>query len=433
MESIKEKVFSILRDKWPLAVILILVAISRFGHLIFLHPPLIWADSSIYDRSAWNFVQGLGYTLNEGGPFAGREPGYALFLLAPIYFIFGHSILAVQIFQILLSMVLVALMYVVAERFFSKKVAILASLFYLAHPLFLAYPSEVLTEIPFTFLLFGAVMLVYLAVERGSLKLCLAGGAVLGLATLFRFISVFLPIFLLVYFYIAFGKDWKKSLRYFGVLCASFMIFILPWIVRNYVVFDTFIFGRTGGGVMYWSGSYVPWDGDWRGYREPPLDELNKGLSDLESDRKFSRLAMENIKNDPVGVLKIWLKKPIKLFWKGEFNTVLERKNKMADFFDKNKLINAAFIINSFRLFNVFLVLFAFLGSFYAYKKNRLAVLLFVAVIAYFMIFYLPMNPDSRYKMPILPYIMILAGVGFFNFCGLIYTKVAGLLISRSK
>lgn len=396
----------------PLFIILFLALILRLVYLFVLQPPLIWSDSAIYDKTALNLIKGNGYMMDPGIPFAGREPGYTLFFLVPIYFLFGHTVLAVQVFQIILSLLIIFLIYLLSKKYFSQKVAILAALFFTLYPPLIAYSSEILTEIPFTFLLIFSVFLILRSIEARSKKMCFAGGIILGAATLTRLVSVFLPFFLIPIFYFAF-LNWRRTVQYFLLIFIAIAIFVIPWVLRNYLVFNTFIFGRLGAGEIYWSGSYIPWEGEWRGYI-PPLTELEKGLNPIESDRKMFRLAIENIKENPSGVLKIWLKKPAKLFFKDEFKSVLERENKFAEFLSK-RYLSPNFVKKILLGINILIVVLAFIGFPKAFFQNKFITILFFLIISYFLISYLPLNPDQRYKLPLMPYIMVLASIGFWS------------------
>jgi 4-amino-4-deoxy-L-arabinose transferase-like glycosyltransferase len=329
--------------------------------------------------------------------------------LAPLYFIFGHSILAVQLFQILLSALIAVLIYYLAKKYFSKTIALLAVLFFALYPPLIAYSSEVLTEIPFTFLLLLTVLLTIKAKEKQSLWLFALAGILCGLATLTRFIALFLP-FALFFFFAVVIHSWKKSLKYALIMAVACFAVIAPWILRNYLIFHTFVFRATGGEIL-WSGSYIPWDGEWKGAISP-VKELREGLTPVEIDKKFTRLAFQNIKENPVGVFWIWLKKPAKIFLKSEFNAVLERDNKFAKFLYRFSWLGPALVKMFFLLLNVVILALAALGIKRAWQQNYFITLLFLAVFAYFLLCYLPLNPDSRYKLPLTPYLFIFAASG---------------------
>jgi len=384
--------------------------IVRVLYLILVKPPLQTADSGIYDGIAWNFIQGNGYSLS-GQPFAGREPGYSLFFLAPLYLLFGHNFLPVQIFQIILSSVFVFAIYFLIRKELSPTVATLVAFCVALHPLLICYSSEILTEIPFTILLFFGLWIAYISIKRESAKLCIVAGILLGMAILTRFVAIFLPFALILFAHYYF-REWKKTFRYGAIFISTMFLLVAPWIMRNYIVFDTFIFGRAGSSEIYWSGSYIPWDGEWLGYGTSPLKELSppSNTATLAVDKVLMPLVFQNIKNNPIGVLKIWLKKPIKIFTKADFKTVLERENNIKGYSSK---INFSFIRYFLTAINLIILLLWTIGLWSLRKSNPALAVFLLLIIIYFLIFYLPVNPDSRYKIPLFPYLFIGAAVGF--------------------
>jgi 4-amino-4-deoxy-L-arabinose transferase-like glycosyltransferase len=415
------EIVSWLKKNWLLIVVLVVLLATRLVYLFLLHPPLIWVDGSQYDELGWSLAQNGTYSMG-GEPFAGREPGYPLFFLAPLYLLFGHNIFAIQVFQLILSLIIGYLVYWMGKHYFSETVGLLAAGFFALYPPFIAYSSEILTEVPFTFLIILAMFFILRGWEKKKTALFLVAGFLIGMATLTRFIAAFLPLFLLPVFY-WFSKDWKKSLRYSFLMIAIVLAMISPWLWRNYSMYHTFIFGRLGGGEIYWSGSYIPWQGEWKGM-VPPMDELERGLTPLEVEQKMKKLAWQNITENPLGVLAMWLKKPGRMFLKSEFNTVLERDNGFTRLL-KNMGGWAPSLLKGLLLaVNALILALGATGVWFAYKINKFFTGLALTVVLYFLLFYLPLNPDSRYKLPLLPYIFVFASVAIFVF----KAKITGLL-----
>jgi len=60
-------------------------------------------------------------------------------------------------------------------------------------------------------------------------------------------------------------------------------------------------------------------------------------------------------------------------------------------------------------------MLFGFIGLLYLFRKKEMFIsLIFATLIIYFIAIYLPFPPDARYQIPLMPYIIILASVGFW-------------------
>ncbi len=393
-----------------LIIVLLLALVIRLVYLFVFQPPLIWVDSSDYDQLALNLANGYGYSSQSGIPYAFREPGYSLFFLAPLYFVFGHSILVVQLFQIFLSLGIALLIFYLAKKYFSKKIALLSVAFFAFYPPFIAYSAEVLTEIPAIFLLILGVFLIIQSLKKKSLKFSVLTGIVLGMLALTRFVFVFLPLFLLAMSLIL--RNWRGYAKHFAVAFVLSILVLFPWFLRNYLAFDAFVFGRIGSGRMLWAGSYIPWQGEHKFHIYTWPNQLMRGLSPIETDREFSRLAVENIKKEPFGTLMVWMRKPARLFLKSEFDEVITRENSLAAFFQQQSFLSPRLVRGVMGGINVLILLFGLLGVFPALKKNRFAATLFFILIFYLFIFYLPAIPDARYKLPIVPYLMIFSSTG---------------------
>jgi 4-amino-4-deoxy-L-arabinose transferase-like glycosyltransferase len=416
-----QKILNFFKKNWLLFLILAIAFFLRILYLIILNPPLTWADSLLYDGSAWNFSQGFGYTLPKGEPFALREPGYPLFFLAPIYFLFGHNILIVQIFQILISLFTIILVYLISLHFLNKKIALLSAFLLGFWPANIAFEGEILTETFFTFLLILAIFFLLKAIKKDSIKRLFFSGLIFGLATLTRFLPIFLPFFLFFAFYLLF-KSFKKSLKYSLLIFLAILIFVFPWWLRNYILFDSFVFSRVGSGSIIWSGSYIPWQGEWKGHLTEPLHHLeqekfvkgNYTLNRIKVDQKLIKLTIKNIKKDPLGVLKIWLKKPYKIFFKAVTYGEISHHKKLAQFLNHHKILDF-FIRRGLQFLHLAILGLSFLGLIALFlKKEKLIKIIFLTLIFYFLICYLPLNPDSRYQVPLMPYFIILASVGFW-------------------
>ena len=375
-------------------ILFITFAIRLIYHFS-LHPPLTWSDARLYDGSAWNLINGFGYSYPRGEVSAAREPGYALFFLVPVYYFFGHSILAAQIIQIILSAGVVLLIYFLAGRFFNKKIALLAALIYSLWPADIVFGQEILTEIPAAFLFLIFVILLVLGIKNESAGALLASGLILGAATLTRFTTILLP-FAILFIFVRSFKTFKTSFKFIFLFFIGFLILVSPWFVRNYIHFNQFVFGRTGAGSIYWSGSYIPGDGEWLGPETPTLD-----------DAAFKREAIKNIKENPLGVLEIWMKKPFKIF----FRTAAYGHR----FHSSDILLNLVLIGG--RVMHVLVICLSILGLIFSYKNERNKILnqTVLVIVAYFSIVLLPMNPDPRYQIPLMPYFIIFASVGIWR------------------
>lgn len=164
-------------------------------------------------------------------------------------------------------------------------------------------------------------------------------------------------------------------------------------------------------------------DGEFRGNNAYPLNstvgvfgEIQE-MGTVDANNKLKELSIENIKKDPLGVLNIWLKKPARMLFNTEFKSVLGRDNNFSDFSNKG-IINPELIKILLLLFNIFIVGLTFFSMFFM-KGNKIGSLFFL-IIFYLIVIILPFSPDTRYKLAITPYFMILAAAGLTTIYGLI-------------
>lgn len=387
--------------------LLIVCAISiRLTYFFSYHPPLVPAagDSPAYDVPAWNIVQGNGYVYELGVPFVSREPGYALFLLVPTYAVFGHSLTAAVWVQYGLDILMMLMVVWFLRRTVNEAVALLGGALYLAYLPFVFQNAEILTETPYQFWLLISTGIFILAAKRKSWWLMGVAGMAIGYTALVRWGAFVLPgfFFITIIFIV---RNWRDTLKLAIPLGIGALLISGSWLVYTYVTFDQFIFGRVGGGEIYWSGSYIPYDGEWRG--DTPESQAIRGDLPLpEADRKFTQAAIENIKADPIGVAWLWLKKPFKIYVFPEALNYMNRTGQ--SFFSVADPIIWGWV-GSTILLHWLLLLAAGYGLLWDRIFDHSIRYAILAVFFFSLLIYMPLNPVVRYNVPVMPFIIILA------------------------
>jgi hypothetical protein len=82
------------------------------------------------------------------------------------------------------------------------------------------------------------------------------------------------------------------------------VVVMLPWWVRNWLVFHTFVPLTTAGGAGLWIGNHPGASGNW----EPPLPEL-RGLSEMVYGPRAAAIAKDWIVHHPLDFAKLSLQK----------------------------------------------------------------------------------------------------------------------------
>ncbi len=177
-------------------------------------------------------------------------------LVALIYKLTGTaSAYPVQIVLWLLDLILSPLLVCgIAFTAFGWRAAI-ASCFLMGlsapFALYAAYPSA---DVPATWFVLGGCWLLHLALQRRSVWLALAAGALLGIACWFRVNPLYLCAFWSIAVLVVLKDGWVPRLKLAAAVLAGTVIVISPIMIRNFVVFPDFT--PTGGtiGVNLWEG-----------------------------------------------------------------------------------------------------------------------------------------------------------------------------------
>ncbi len=262
-------------------------------------------DFSWYWQRAVDLSEGRGFV--DGDHATAYWPvGYPL-LLAGIFGITGPSLFAAQAANILLYLGAMLLTAAIARRMLGdERAARLAMLLMALHLNHIAYTSLTGTEILFLVLLQLGVLL-FLA-SGGRPVAAVASGAVFGAACLTRPQVALLPAFLLGAQALGrLGAPPARRLTANGlVLYLTLAAVLIPWTVRNYEVFGSFVFVANSGGTNLLIGNNPAATG---GYGAPAIEPVAEG--EKRRDDLAARMAIRHIVDHPWRTLslvpwKIW-------------------------------------------------------------------------------------------------------------------------------
>lgn len=220
-----------------------------------------------------------------------RSPGLPLFL-APVFAAFGPRIEIALAFQVGVSVLIVALMYVVSRRAFGSRAGIAAIALLAISPTFASTAgSFVLTETLFSFLILLFIYLFWRWNEEGmTLPRALAAGLVLGSCALVRPIAVYFLLVVALWFLYANRSRWRWALVRVAVTGIGMLLLILPYTARNYVVYQRFILIDTISGWTMWRDHRIEGDDFWTtlpGIQNPGDRDryaFSRGVSNILAD-----------------------------------------------------------------------------------------------------------------------------------------------------
>ncbi len=243
-----------------LIVILLAALFLRIEYVDFDRQILV-GDETVYENGAENLIKYGMFTFDREGdiragekepmPSSALQIGYPV-IISIIYLIFGHNEKYVFVFQCILSIIDIILMYGIMRKCHCKRAWIIAALALTAcYPGFIYNINRMLTEQVFKTLLLLFTFLICAALNSDQKLWYYAFSAiVLGAAVFVRGLAF--PYALLIILIILLYEDSKKicSILVFG---GCYILTQLWWWVRNFISFHRFILlSDAGEGPKIW-------------------------------------------------------------------------------------------------------------------------------------------------------------------------------------
>ena len=428
------------RERGVIAVLAIAVAVRLlvFG-LNYPFPPLA-KDDSVYDILAVNMLEGHGFSMSPTPPYepmAARAPGYPAFL-AGVYAVAGHNPDAVRVVQLLLALVTCILVYAIGRRLVPPVTAMAAGLIYATLPSAAQYPSLVLTESLHALLLTWALYIVYRCTDpEPRITWYVALGLVLGVAALVRpdYQLLLFPLVGLVVW--AQGRPWWTLPRV-GVAVACFALVVVPWVARNYSTFGRFVGLATGSGHVLLVAELEAegvtgraldqalqerYGAPFRQRYHREMTYLDGALPDQDETRRQDFLKF--LQAEPDKYARHTLQR-FAAFWgprswsdafgvDGDFSEYRRSRDWVP------LLVKASLLV-----FDAVVLGLAALGAIVAIAGWR-RFLPVLAVLAYATAIHSLVYAGARYRVPVLPFVAILAGIGLSVMVTLASRKPQGL------
>jgi hypothetical protein len=373
-------------------------------------------DSSDYFTLAYDLRAGY---LDRNSPMFAmgllRTPAYPAFLAALLR-PFGGSLQIPVMAQIAVSALTVWLTIVLAARLVGPRASIWAGLVLAVDPVSALYPCLLLPETVFTALVAGGVLVWVRALDRGSVWQSCAAGLLLGVAALTRPIGIFLPVLVAASALVRRRPGVRTTLAIALLFGAS--IPIVGWVAKNRLLTGSAVFSiifdsglldyRAAGALAMDEGIPIEQARDrlWRRF----WSTTRPGMDVIELSRRQRSLAFEVLSEHKAAALTTWVDGIVRLFAETGLAVVRSLMG-LVPSGTESGLHSAALFI---------LALALALG--YIATGRGIAVLLrdgavFQLVLTLGMMAYLvalSAGPEaySRFRLPAMPFIAILAGHG---------------------
>jgi 4-amino-4-deoxy-L-arabinose transferase-like glycosyltransferase len=313
-----------------LGAILLLALTVRLAYLILVVGPNSFPtniDSVQHHLIAQSVVEGNGYSM-YGHPTAYRAPFLTYFMVIS-YEIFGQKFTPVRLGMILLSLVLIWAIFYLAKQIFTEKVGLWAALMAAVYPHLIFYNARIFTETPFALFILLATIFFIRFVRKPKTSSLVLTALFSALAILTRPVGFVLLGFFVIY--LLFRQPVRHRISRISVLIVLVILFISPWIIRNYRVFHRFVPVTTQGALVLWVGNnhYVAHHPYLKGmsclYQHLP--GARKLITPNEIDRAHysARFFVEFLREYPQDIPLLLWNKTVR-FWEMSFLTGSSRR-----------------------------------------------------------------------------------------------------------
>ncbi len=416
-------------SRWRLVYILLLIAavalVVRIIYYVelsenpFFDYPIV--DSQTYDEMAVKVAAGE-------EPFEGAffQPPLYPYFLGFLYALFGRAIGLARFAQMILGVVNTLLIFAVGRKLFGRGIGLTAALLFSLYGTVLFFEGELLAPVLIVFLnLLIMLSLLYLF-EKPTWWLALISGLLLGASALAMAVILPFAIVVMVYGLWRLGRGggklpWKRLTILGLCFVLGIVVVIAPVAIRNYVESGDLVLISYNGGINFYVGNSPYYEGtvgirpgyEWQELGQEPM--LAGYEKPSEQSRYFTEKTFDVVKDDFVGFLRNLVRKAY-LYIHGD---EVMRNQEIYPFRDFSNILSILIWKKILAFPYGILFPFAAVGIKIALirkKWDASPVLLFIAAhIGVIILFFV----TARYRMNILPFLMMFAVYGAVGLYGL--------------
>jgi len=326
--------------------------------------------------------------------FVFHPPAYLYFLGVP--FALTGSLTAVKYLQCLVGALLVPAVGLVGRRAFGERAGLAAAFLAAVYPELVWFAAHFWAETLFTVLLWWGIERLVASDETQSPRAALAAGLAWGLAILTReTVLYFVPI-------AALWLAWRRpdGLKRAAFYAGSALIVVLPWTVRNYLVFDAFVPVSTAGALNLWQGNT-------RLSREQVYEEYWAVHGRIPKYEHARRRALEAIlERQPLWIFEK-LRSELPEFWAAHAQPIVHIERGAYGPLKRPIALAAVAVV----LVPYLAVLALFVLGIAWLKHSRAAVLV-LSFLAFYLLLHVAAHAYPRYRLPAMPALFLIATHG---------------------
>ncbi len=275
--------------------------IIQFAILLFIKTEPI-SDSIYYINQAERFLS-TGNYINETGDKTAFWPVGLPAILSVLNVLTENPLLLFKIFNVLVSTLTIIILDNVFRDKLTKKQRIIFLFLYVLFPNNLFSVNTILTDFPFTLLLWLVILIV-----QKDLKFLygiIIIGVITALMSYLRPTALLFPLIFFLYYYKKHTFD--IAVKKTSIIVFTVFLLLSPWIYRNYVVFDSFVPIATNGGFNFLMGNHKYSNGGLNFNFDYDISNPNE----VQEERKAYKKGINDIIENPVKAL---LRIPLKIF-----------------------------------------------------------------------------------------------------------------------
>ncbi len=353
---------------------------------------------------AENIAEGKGFVYWEkAGPTALKAPIYPFFLSVFILIFGSYAKIAASATQHVIFSFVPFLLVALGGRVNLKKLGFLAGWLFLIHPSFFYYPNVL--EAANIFIPLFIIWLNLAAKVKRQLKSSVAVlfGIISGVIILTQPIVAFLLLVFLVY--IAFAKKTRIAL----ISLAVSALILTPWSIRNYTVFDEFVFVKSPFWTNFYAG-YLPTTHGSERYDviekadKRRIDALKiEGANNVELESVYKEIVINTISHNPLLYIEKCLFQAATYWW---------GPPKYLNDYSLKMIVGRKLPVLIINILSV-------LGLFILWKRNKEFAFTILVILIYFTLVYsLAHAANVRFKLDVEWLQLYLVAAALFKFTG---------------
>jgi 4-amino-4-deoxy-L-arabinose transferase-like glycosyltransferase len=386
-----------------LALSLRYIFICTYNNGKFLKDIVYSPDGTGYDEIAMNFLKGKGFVVVSY--YARRPPLYPA-ILAGIYFLTNHSIVAVRFVQGFIGALVCVIVCLLGSKILGSKVGILAGVICAVDYSLLQLSAYELAETFYIFFFLAAVFLSIVYYKYKKTPYLILSGLFVGLTSLCKDSGIFLAGLISVWLFQAAQGPLKSRIKDTIIFLFFSLVLILPWSLRNYYIFHRFIPLSVGFGHTLYLGNNEKTIALNKGYDNFSLMPSDvTGLFTPQTDDILKKRAVEFMLNNPGKTIGLTAKKFVNM-WQPYYS-------------DARRISKLAMIFSYLPV-----VVLGLIGLILALRRAKVT-LLFVLIIGFYALLHMLTISGIRYRYPLMPFFIVYAAFVLQEFCKIVKKQCA--------